>query len=122
VVDIGAEEVAALIGKPGEVLFHYTSLDTAVRYILPTGELRMSPFSTMRDPRKYQRWRPTAAGRVADDQDAREWDRYTVEMDDRLNELKDRFELLALTMDDLEDQTVYGRAGLRTESPLGGLW
>ena len=113
-MDVREEEVAALIGDPGSVLFHYTTLDAAVRHILPSGELRMSPFSTMRDPREYQRWRPTAAGYIPDDQDLSAWDRHAAQLDDRLNELKDRFKLLALTMDDLEDPTVYGRGFARS--------
>jgi hypothetical protein len=102
-----------LIGEPGEVLFHYTTLDTAVRYILPDTQLRMSPFSSMRDPREYQRWRPAAGGYMGDD--ARlELDDHVGEIEDTVNALKDRFKLLALTMDDPHDATVYGRGFARS--------
>jgi hypothetical protein len=104
---------SALIGEPGTVLFHYTSLDTAVRHILPTGLLRMNPFSEMRDPREYQRWRPIAAGYVPD-ADQKAWNEHSAQLEDRLNELKDRFKLLALTMDDPSDPSVYGRGFARS--------
>jgi Protein of unknown function (DUF2971) len=35
---------------PGEWLAHYTTASTAFEYILPSGELRMSPYRLMRDP------------------------------------------------------------------------
>src|SRR4051812_18455487 len=105
------EQIAALVGAPGGVLFHYTSLDTAVRHILATGQIRMNPFSRMRDPREYQRWLPTGAGYGLDPTD---FDRHMAEGTGRLNELKDRFKLLAMTMDDPEDPTVYGRGFARS--------
>lgn len=33
-----------------QLLFHYTSAETALRHILPAGTLRMNPYGAMRDP------------------------------------------------------------------------
>jgi hypothetical protein len=41
---------------PGEWLYHYTSLETALVHILPNLTLRLNPFSEMRDPREYTKW------------------------------------------------------------------
>jgi hypothetical protein len=35
-------------------LYHYTSFETAQMYILPSSELRMSPFSVVNDPLEYK--------------------------------------------------------------------
>jgi hypothetical protein len=37
---------------PGEWLYHYTTIETALVHILPTRHLRLGPFSRMRDPRE----------------------------------------------------------------------
>ena len=48
--------------RPGEWLYHYTTLETALVHVLPRHRLRLSPFSRMRDPREYKQWFPGAAG------------------------------------------------------------
>lgn len=48
-------------GEPGELLFHYTRAATAFEHILPDKKIRLSPYSTMRDPLEAQHWPdPTA--------------------------------------------------------------
>lgn len=37
-------------------VYHYTSCETLVRHILPSGKLRLSPFADMNDPREYKTW------------------------------------------------------------------
>ena len=109
------EHITELIGSHGDVVFHYTTLDRAVRHILPTGQLRMSPFSSMRDPREYQRWYPTQTGWVVYPVVMEEWRRGDPEqVDAPVNELKNRFKLLSLTMDDPRDATAYGRGFARS--------
>jgi hypothetical protein len=43
-------------GEPGELLYHYTTLMSAVIHILPTRRMRLSPFTRMRDPREAKDW------------------------------------------------------------------
>lgn len=47
-------------GKPiksaEQYLYHYTTADTAIRHILATGTLRMSPFTAVNDPREAKHW------------------------------------------------------------------
>jgi hypothetical protein len=50
------------LGEPGASLYHYTTLATALEHIVPTRKLRMSPFSSMRDPRESRTWSITAVG------------------------------------------------------------
>jgi hypothetical protein len=54
-------------GEHGEFFFHHTTADTAFRHILPTGELRLSPYSQMRDPLEAKAWHMGASGFVPDD-------------------------------------------------------
>jgi hypothetical protein len=35
---------------PGECLYHYTSMETLLRYILPKGTIKLSPYASVRDP------------------------------------------------------------------------
>src|SRR5258705_1799425 len=37
-------------------LYHYTTADTAIKYILESGTLRMSPFTTVNDPWEAKHW------------------------------------------------------------------
>jgi hypothetical protein len=94
---------------PGQWLYYYTTLETALVHILPTRRLRLSPFSEMRDPREYKEWFPPAGGFG----DFDEW-RY-VEASARLNLLRAEFKLLALTVDSNDpDERVYGRGFARS--------
>lgn len=42
-----------------EVIYHFTSLSTALEYMLYNGELRLSPFVNTNDPREIDDWAPT---------------------------------------------------------------
>lgn len=44
------EEQRPTISEPGSWVGHYTSADTAFEHIIPAKQLRMSPYSLMRDP------------------------------------------------------------------------
>src|SRR5262245_34837772 len=50
-----AEQVASH-GGMDQLLFHYTSKETALEHILPTMRLRMSPYNKTRDPRENTDW------------------------------------------------------------------
>jgi hypothetical protein len=98
---------------PGEWLYHYTTLETALVHILPTRQLRLSPFSRMRDPREYKQWFPGAVG----------FGDYNIdalmpvyeESDRRFNLLRDEFNLLSLTLDGADqEEDVYGRGFARS--------
>ena len=39
-------------GKPGDFLYHYTSLATAVEHIIPSQTLLLNPFRRLNDPRE----------------------------------------------------------------------
>lgn len=45
-----------MVTDRGTVLFHYTRLATAIEHILPTGRIKLSPLSEMRDPRESEQW------------------------------------------------------------------
>jgi hypothetical protein len=46
----------------GELLYHYTTRERAFEHILPTSQLRFSPYRAMRDPLENEAWRPQPAG------------------------------------------------------------
>ncbi len=51
----------SLINPPKEshqFVYHYTSRDTAVNHILPSGRLRFNPLSKVNDPREAKQWEP----------------------------------------------------------------
>jgi hypothetical protein len=77
---------------PGEWLYHYTTLETALVHILPTLRLRLGPFSKMRDPREYKDWWPSAAG--FGEFDTEEFERGYPEFSARLNLLHAEFKRL----------------------------
>jgi hypothetical protein len=45
----------------GELLYHYTTRERAFEQILPTAQLRFSPYRAMRDPLENKAWRPQSA-------------------------------------------------------------
>lgn len=102
----------ALLGAHGETLYHYTRLETAIEKILPTLKLRMSPFSQMRDPRESKAW-PVVAGGFPGDRPLSVLDQAWGEGQRFMDQVKDRFKLLALTMDDVETPDPYGRGWAR---------
>jgi hypothetical protein len=87
---------------PGEWLYHYTTLATALVFVLPSLTLRLSPFSAMRDPREFKRWWTSAVG-FAEDMDA--WTRAVARADDQANVLRDQFKLVSLTTDTEQSAT-----------------
>lgn len=100
-----------LLGKRGEVLFHYTTLARAVEDILPTMRMKLSPFAEMRDPRESKEWGVSASGwgDNPDPEGRRYW-----ELSRHVNELKRTCRLLALTRDDPDATTGdYGRGFAR---------
>jgi Protein of unknown function (DUF2971) len=98
---------------PGEWLYHYTTLETALVHILPTLRLRLSPFSEMRDPREYKEWWPSAGGFGDFDKD--DFERGYAASTARLNLLRAEFKLLSTTIDpDQPDEGVFGRGFARS--------
>ncbi|MFS0883478.1 DUF2971 domain-containing protein [Metabacillus niabensis] len=64
----------------GEKLYHYTSLEKALNFILPTKKLRLSSIVRTNDPRETQDWYPSI--------------RLTQDMnDERVNELMDELKI-----------------------------
>ena len=98
---------------PGEWLYHYTTIETALVHILPTWRVRLSPFSRMRDPREYKQWLPGALGSYEGDIDALMPNYAEAAL--RLNLLRDEFKLLSLALDseDVAEGT-YGRGFARS--------
>lgn len=85
----------------GRCFFHYTTREAAFSGILPTGQLRLSPYRAMRDPLENQHWRFTFGGYgPRDDAELRsDLARYD-EFERRANEgVRDRSRLLSLTID-----------------------
>jgi hypothetical protein len=98
---------------PGQWLYHYTTLETALVHILPTRRLRLGSFSQMRDPREYKQWFPGAVGFYEGDIDAL-MPAYAASAA-RLNLLRDEFKLLSLTLDGEDpEEGVYGRGFARS--------
>jgi hypothetical protein len=95
--------VPAVLGNPGDCLYHYTKLSTAIESILPTWKLKMNPFSKMRDPRESKRWGLEGHGRGS--ADALEDVQKFAEMNALAEELKDRVKVLALTRDDPSERS-----------------
>jgi hypothetical protein len=111
-VDRSQAVIQEIRETPGQWLYHYTTLETALVHILPSQRLRLSPFSEMRDPREYNRWLPATAGfsELSGDVLARAWDRQS----DRLNMLLNEFKLLSFTTDSECDEGTYGRGFARS--------
>ena len=88
-----------MIDPPGEFLFHYTSPVAAIDDILPEGGFRLSPFSSMRDPRESGTLNLSAAyaGELVND-----FELYR-ELNDRFQDLRMRSQLMSLTRDAIED-------------------
>jgi hypothetical protein len=99
---------------PGQWLYHYTTLETAIVHILPEQRLRLSPFSRMRDPREYKRWFPPASGFIGDVSEEDLMRGYAA-TEARLNSLRDEFKLLSFTTDsESATEGVYGRGFARS--------
>lgn len=83
--------------KAGGFFFHYTTADIAFGHILPTGLVRLTPYSQMRDPLEAKAWHVPAGYRGEEDsQDRRLWE----EALGRLHQAtKEQSKLLSLSVD-----------------------
>lgn len=106
------KHVKVVADTPGEWLFHYTGIDKA-KLILDELRMKLSPFTTMRDPREFKAWAPPAVGftgNATDEDVERAW----AEASARLDAVRRRFKLLSLTQDDLTIPGTYGRGYARS--------
>lgn len=86
----------------GQCFFHYTSREAAFQYILPSRQLRLSPYDRVNDPLENQPWRFAGAFRVDESSpDPRAPERAFFEFDREAHEIWSSAKLLALTIDDL---------------------
>ncbi len=90
------------LGEPGDCLYHYTRLSTAIESILPTGTLMMNPFSKMRDPRESKRWgfEAPAESIDTDEESFREEVLLFAEMNRKAEGIQHEVKVLSLTRDD----------------------
>jgi hypothetical protein len=107
VTDRSQELINEIRETPGEWLYHYTTLETALVYILPTRQLRLSPFSKMRDPREAKEWFPAAVGYGDVPEDVLL--QGIAASSAQANLLRDEFKLLSLTTD--RDDNAEGKYG-----------
>ena len=85
----------------GEVLFHYTTREAAFEHILPTGRLRFSPYSEMRDPLE-NKWLLNCSYVVPDgmkDDDPNHPAKTEAFLDDRATRIRESAKVLSLTLD-----------------------
>jgi hypothetical protein len=103
-------EVGEILDPVGSCLYHYTRLSTALEHILPVWRMLMNPFSKMRDPRESRRWGFEA---TRSNLGIREDIRRFAELNQKGEQLKDRFKVLSLTQDDPAarpaDSEIFGR-------------
>ena len=87
---------------PADTLCHYTTADAAFGHIVPSGELRMSPYARMRDPLE-NRELPFGGGASGDETEAH------VKLMDRIvtaiRNVRDATRLLSFTVDAREGYT-----------------
>jgi hypothetical protein len=108
---LSSYEIPEIFEPSGACLYHYTHLRTALEFIFPEWQLRMTPFSLMRDPRESRNW--GFEGSISDIFDAREQTMRFARLAEMVKELKDRTKVLALTQDDPTERdaesAVFGR-------------
>jgi hypothetical protein len=92
------EPEARALDDPEAWLCHYTRAETAFAHILPSGKLRMNPYSKMRDPFENQRPVFLSAGAWGDDRDEQE--RLFWKLQGAVSRSRDRWALLSLTQGD----------------------
>ena len=97
-----------IYGARGEFFFHYTTADTAFRHILPSGTLRLGPYTTMRDPLEAKAWHLAGAGFVEPGSNI---DAEFVASYELAQRAKQRSKLLSLSVDApyAEDDAPFGR-------------
>jgi hypothetical protein len=84
------------LAEPGDWLAHYSTADVVFAHILPTGQLRMSPYRTMRDPLENKKLPITVAWRGHSRDDAAKAVNRVVAS---INRLRDDVRVLSLTRD-----------------------
>lgn len=88
-------KTAKELSEPGPWLGHYTTAAIAFEHIVPTGQLRMSPYHLMRDPAENKDLLPSAA--VPRGQEHAEREYFAAIR--KLKEERDRVRLLSFTSD-----------------------
>jgi Protein of unknown function (DUF2971) len=90
-----------LFNSRGKYVFHYTKLDTALRHILWTGRLRLSPYAKTNDPRESKDWEFTYITEIPSRVSESVWG----ELTDRANAIGKRVcRVLCTTQDEPERQ------------------
>ncbi|MDJ0898865.1 MAG: DUF2971 domain-containing protein [Xenococcus sp. MO_188.B8] len=67
-------------------VYHYTKLDTALKYILKTGTLMLNSFSKVNDPRESKSWTITTTVRSDLDLELEDWDTLSQLVSDMLKQ------------------------------------
>jgi hypothetical protein len=97
------------LAEPGDWVAHYSTAEAVFEYILPSGELRMSPYRIMRDPFENKRLLITAGWRGHSRDDA------AVDAVNRvvasINRFRDDVRVLSLTRDATVSQGPIGIFG-----------
>jgi hypothetical protein len=83
--------------NPEQWVYHYTTRDAAIGSILPTGQIRLSLFEWMSDPRESKKW--LFGGRGAGEHNL-------LELSDRTNELAKAHTKILCVSKDTEDVPV----------------
>jgi hypothetical protein len=82
--------------NPSNTLCHYTTAEAAFQHILPSGKLRMSPYSRMRDPLEN---RSLTFGAAGWGNDAAGQHELMDDIIDRIHFIRDQTRLLSFTID-----------------------
>jgi hypothetical protein len=93
-----SEDLVKLLDPPGSCLYHYTRLCTVVEHILPSGRIKMNPFSRMRDPRESKELNPVGAAGPAGS--TLEGTRRFPAIHAKSRRVKNQVKVLSLTRDD----------------------
>lgn len=83
------------LNEPGPWLGHYTTAAAAFVHIIPTGQLRMSPYRLMRDPAENKDFLPAAPAPRNQGKPVQEW----LAAGQVLKEARDQVRLMSLTCD-----------------------
>ena len=97
-----SEDLLKLLDPPGSCLYHYTRLCTVVERILPSGRIKMNPFSRMRDPRESKELNPVGAAGPAGS--TLEGTRRFPAIHAKSRRVKNQVKVLSLTRDDLGER------------------
>jgi hypothetical protein len=89
-------------GNFGESLYHYTRGPTAIAKILPSMNLMLGPFSTMRDPRESRDWLISPYPDIELPGTTDDQNNLLRELFLEFNKAKETFKVLSLTRDDTE--------------------